>query len=177
MRGFLSFIVGVAALIALNSAAGALLGPVKCRDGWASPSIGSPGACSWHGGVDRSRDRLSFIFMVIGGFAGFAFHSSKFAHRFDRSPPPQQSPPGPTILHGSAASSSPPALTSRPIPNPLPPKPIIPARPGAKACPQCGSGMKLRTARQGPRRGRRFWGCTRYPSCRGTINIERRLRR
>ncbi|MFD7867979.1 hypothetical protein [Streptomyces sp. NPDC059783] len=23
----------------------------QCRDGWNSPSIGQPGACSWHGGV------------------------------------------------------------------------------------------------------------------------------
>lgn len=23
----------------------------QCRDGWGSPSIGRPGACSWHGGV------------------------------------------------------------------------------------------------------------------------------
>lgn len=23
----------------------------ECRDGWASPSIGQQGACSWHGGV------------------------------------------------------------------------------------------------------------------------------
>lgn len=25
-----------------------------CHSGWSSPSIGSRGACSWHGGVDRS---------------------------------------------------------------------------------------------------------------------------
>ena len=37
-------------------------------------------------------------------------------------------------------------------------------------CPQCGSRMVRRTARKGPRSGRQFWGCSRYPSCRGTRN-------
>jgi hypothetical protein len=35
-------------------------------------------------------------------------------------------------------------------------------------CPQCGSPMRRRTARKGRRAGRQFWGCSRYPSCRGT---------
>lgn len=35
-------------------------------------------------------------------------------------------------------------------------------------CPQCGSRMVRRTARRGPRAGRQFWGCSRYPGCRGT---------
>ncbi|TBC95138.1 hypothetical protein ELH26_14405 [Rhizobium leguminosarum] len=28
--------------------------------------------------------------------------------------------------------------------------------------------MRLRTARRGRRSGSNFWGCTRYPTCRGT---------
>lgn len=32
-------------------------------------------------------------------------------------------------------------------------------------CPDCGSDMKLRTNRQN---GDKFWGCTKYPKCRGT---------
>jgi len=32
-------------------------------------------------------------------------------------------------------------------------------------CPDCGSDMKLRTNRQN---GDKFWGCTKYPDCRGT---------
>ena len=35
-------------------------------------------------------------------------------------------------------------------------------------CPVCGSNMVLRTARKGPNRGTQFWGCARFPSCRGT---------
>jgi four helix bundle suffix protein len=36
------------------------------------------------------------------------------------------------------------------------------------ACPLCGQAMVLRTARQGPRTGERFWGCSHWPDCRGT---------
>ena len=39
------------------------------------------------------------------------------------------------------------------------------------ACPDCGEAMVLRTARQGKLSGSRFWGCTGYPSCRGTRPI------
>jgi ssDNA-binding Zn-finger/Zn-ribbon topoisomerase 1 len=31
--------------------------------------------------------------------------------------------------------------------------------------------MRYRTARRGARAGRPFWGCSRFPTCRGTRNI------
>lgn len=34
-------------------------------------------------------------------------------------------------------------------------------------CPRCGRPMRRRTARQGPKAGQSFWGCTGYPECRG----------
>lgn len=39
------------------------------------------------------------------------------------------------------------------------------------ACPSCGSEMRLRTARRGPNPGSRFWGCSRFPKCRGTRQV------
>jgi four helix bundle suffix protein len=39
-------------------------------------------------------------------------------------------------------------------------------------CPACGSPMKRRTARQGQNAGNDFWGCSKYPDCRGTRNLE-----
>ena len=39
---------------------------------------------------------------------------------------------------------------------------------GAPACPVCGSRMVRRTARKGANAGKAFWGCERYPGCRGT---------
>ena len=35
-------------------------------------------------------------------------------------------------------------------------------------CPICGSEMVLRTARRGSNSGKQFWGCERFPSCKGT---------
>jgi restriction system protein len=35
-------------------------------------------------------------------------------------------------------------------------------------CPICGSGMQLRVAKKGPSAGQRFWGCSKFPQCRGT---------
>lgn len=49
------------------------------------------------------------------------------------------------------------------------------ADPGADnahpVCPQCGKTMRRRTARQGPRAGQPFWGCSGYPECRGIVPI------
>jgi four helix bundle suffix protein len=42
------------------------------------------------------------------------------------------------------------------------------ADPAPPACPVCGGLMALRTAKNGPRAGSQFWGCTKYPTCKGT---------
>lgn len=40
-------------------------------------------------------------------------------------------------------------------------------------CPKCGSEMIIKTARQGDRKGKKFWACPRYPDCEGAIiNID-----
>ena len=36
------------------------------------------------------------------------------------------------------------------------------------ACPSCESPMVQRTAKKGQNAGSQFWGCSRYPACRGT---------
>ncbi|MBE7537684.1 MAG: topoisomerase DNA-binding C4 zinc finger domain-containing protein [Opitutaceae bacterium] len=37
-------------------------------------------------------------------------------------------------------------------------------------CPNCGAGMVKRTARRGSNVGHSFWGCSKYPTCRGVRN-------
>jgi len=39
------------------------------------------------------------------------------------------------------------------------------------ACPLCGALMALRTAKTGKNAGSQFWGCTKYPDCKGTHPI------
>lgn len=43
--------------------------------------------------------------------------------------------------------------------------------PEAPVCPCCGKSMILRKACQGAHAGKRFWGCSEYPKCRGTRTL------
>ena len=38
-------------------------------------------------------------------------------------------------------------------------------------CPKCGSEMVLRTAKRGDNQGGKFWGCSKYPECRGVLDF------
>lgn len=40
--------------------------------------------------------------------------------------------------------------------------------PAEPSCPQCGAPMQRRTAKRGGHVGQTFWGCSRYPGCKGT---------
>ena len=40
------------------------------------------------------------------------------------------------------------------------------------SCPICSSEMVLRTARRGSNAGNQFWGCSQYPQCKGTIDLD-----
>lgn len=39
-------------------------------------------------------------------------------------------------------------------------------------CPECKSLMILRTAKKGPTKGKKFWGCSNYPTCKGIVNLK-----
>jgi len=39
----------------------------------------------------------------------------------------------------------------------------------APACPKCGATMVSRTAKRGANAGNTFWGCPKYPACRGIV--------
>ena len=56
---------------------------------------------------------------------------------------------------------------------PVQPRPVTPFAPTdsvqlGMACPVCSSTMIRRIAKRGENAGKAFWGCTDYPSCRGT---------
>ena len=42
----------------------------------------------------------------------------------------------------------------------------------APVCPDCGEAMTKRIAQSGVYRGKEFWGCTGYPNCKGTREME-----
>jgi len=39
------------------------------------------------------------------------------------------------------------------------------------SCPKCGSPMVLRTATKGVNAGNQFWGCSKYPACKGIVSV------
>ena len=41
-----------------------------------------------------------------------------------------------------------------------------------KICVKCGKPMKIRIARRGMSAGKQFWGCTGYPECKYTEQME-----
>lgn len=78
---------------------------------------------------------------------------------------------GPTVLalvagDASRALGSPQTASFPPLGSPASASPDSPG--GDPSCPVCLSPMVLRKARRGAQAGTLFWGCTRYPGCRGT---------
>ena len=64
--------------------------------------------------------------------------------------------------------------TSQPTPRSgrtIPPSPAPTTSSSIPSCPRCGSSMRQRMARRGRYAGKPFYGCSRYPACKGIINI------
>lgn len=146
MRSVISFLSdpfgsGITTAIAAWVLISWLLGPVKCSDGWASPSIGSRGACSWHGGVDHSH---GFIALFGAAFAGFLVAQIVQIPRQKKIRLDQQK----WEQDRKAA-----------------------IRAAGLECPDCGAAMVRRLARNGKNRGRYFVGCTRYPLCKNARDL------
>lgn len=63
----------------------------------------------------------------------------------------------------AAPTSAPAKTTDRSLP-------VATAQPNdSPRCPKCGSEMVLRTAKSGANAGNQFWGCSKYPGCRGMV--------
>lgn len=71
----ISLIIGFCFLFVINT----LLGPLACKSGWRSPSIGSRGACSYHGGVE-DRSWVFFLFIIVV-LISWSYISEKFNKR------------------------------------------------------------------------------------------------
>lgn len=49
---------------------------------------------------------------------------------------------------------------------------LVDEREKIPCCPKCQAAMVLRESKKGKNIGNKFWGCIRYPQCRGTVNVE-----
>lgn len=56
-----------------------------------------------------------------------------------------------------------------PVREPEPSTQVATAFNESPRCPKCGSEMILRTAKSGSNAGNKFWGCSKYPNCRGMV--------
>lgn len=125
-----------------------IIGPVTCNSGWKSPSIGRQGACSHHGGVAGWKGTLPIL--VSGGAAVWfyvAFSPKSAGHSVSTRTPQAPIPPN----------------------NNQPVRPTVPRTPNNQTrCPKCNASMALRTAKRGRDSGSKFWGCKKYPRCKGT---------
>jgi restriction system protein len=50
-------------------------------------------------------------------------------------------------------------------------QPAVGVRPATPVCPSCGAAMVRRVAKRGANSGGEFWGCSRYPACKGIRQI------
>lgn len=121
-----------------------LLGPIKCADGTSSGSIGKRGACSHHGGVSDWQTLVSFLLSCAATAWFYDFRNGKKAPKLEEE--------SPSIKENS---SLPKQQRKR--------KSIVSVK-----CPKCNSSMVLRTALQGRNEDGKFWGCSKYPKCKGT---------
>ncbi len=169
------WLVGIASFAALLFLANLVFDlKTTCRDGWASPSIGSQGACSSHGGVTRKGGLLTIIILIASVGAAL-----KTEHVFERREAArwkesnrQRSVPADSKL---ASTKLTPVDECEVLElNPHTATPITPAAPGQKACPKCGAAMRKKKAKRGYNRGNMFWSCSRYPLCTGLSKLERR---
>ena len=50
-------------------------------------------------------------------------------------------------------------------------KHIVSEKKMGNTCPKCGSSMVLRETKSGQHAGKQFWGCSKFPQCRGIVNV------
>jgi predicted RNA-binding Zn-ribbon protein involved in translation (DUF1610 family) len=48
---------------------------------------------------------------------------------------------------------------------------IVKEKENGVTCPKCGSPMIMRESKKGHNAGKQFWGCSKFPQCRGMVNI------
>jgi hypothetical protein len=120
-------------------------GPARCRDGWASPSIGRQGACSHHGGVSTSPLLFELMLSALVGWAAAALRNRPLERQRLAERQAQQE-----FIEAELKAK---------------------AHEDGTACPLCGFPLRPRRAHRGKNRGVYFMGCSRYPLCKGTRDL------
>ena len=159
-----TWIVGIIVFFGSMILLSILFGGAVCSDGWASPSIGRRGACSYHGGVNRTVGTIKFMLSIGATVWAVVSYSAARKRRLAKLLVNNEIQTTATEIPTTNLNVIPPPANS-PVPRPKAARPK--SSPRVK-CPICGGGMSLRTARVGKNAGGKFWGCKRFPQCKGT---------
>lgn len=136
-----------------------ILGSGSCSDGFMSSSIGRRGACSHHGGVSvLSKMSFPLSLTVSGLIASWLFSMLSKENTETKESSRDLKSNSENLNQGSNITTL----------NIMPQKNIQKNRSLSNKCPRCKSKLVLRTAKRGRNSGNKFWGCSRYPRCRGT---------
>lgn len=132
----------------------AILGGAVCSDGWTSGSIGKSGACSHHGGVNKLPNLLAFIASMFVAVKLHSFRSRGYKKHNE----------------GNFEAQS--VVAAPPKSLPVKSRKKKHVSHDSTLCPNCQSPMVARTARKGHNAGGQFWGCRKFPKCKGTRPFE-----
>lgn len=162
--------IGVAAAIAFLVLSGIFSGPTNCADGWRSPSVGSRGACSYHGGVARTGS-LWFLISVAVGFAAWGFADANSPRRRREYDEQRQR----ALAEAARVEARRAEFDQRELETPR--TPAIEAAfetaagPIGKRCSKCDEAMAAMISSTGPHANRLHWKCS-NPACEDTLLIE-----
>ncbi len=163
-----TWLVGIVVFLGAMILLSILFGGAVCSDGWASASIGRRGACSSHGGIDRTAGVIKFLLSIgatVWAVVAYSAGREKWLAKL------RANSEIPTTA--TATEIEMPNIDTKVIPPPanisVPPPKAAHSKSSSKVkCPICGGGMSVRTARVGKNAGGKFWGCKRFPRCKGT---------
>ncbi len=150
---------------------GRLAGATTCQDGWQSPSIGSRGACSYHGGVDRTKFGIVFFVSASAGIAIWWLlarrnqklaEARRVAEHFVWKENFLSSKR--TSADSSNASIDPTNRSATELPTVLSGPTTTRKSATGKLCLNCGAPMLSMIAADGPIKGL-HWRCERFPQC------------
>lgn len=132
-------------------------GLVQCKH-WKTYRVGLPVVRELLGAVTAQRAQRGWV-ITSGRFTAdaAAFASQHRIELIDGNKLP-------ALLRAGRRPNQTPVQAS-PEPAPQVTKPLPDTKP---SCPRCGSDMVKRVAQKGPSSGGAFWGCSRFPGCRGT---------
>jgi hypothetical protein len=165
--------IGVAAALAVLIAVKVLSGPASCADGWRSPSIGTRGACSYHGGVARGGS-LWFLISLAVGFAAWGFADANSPVRKREQDKRQKQLTEAAKLearrrefdeHRAAQSERPPYSPA--LANAL--ETVI--ADASKRCFKCNEAMRAVISSEGPYANQLCWECL-NSACDGSVPVE-----